>query len=281
MNRRRTIGALGVLLVIVLVAAAPRIRDEVQLRTGWALPNRVGPPLLIVGHHGDLDAHPENTAESIWAAAALQPDGIEIDVHQAASGTWYAIHDPTLDRTTDGHGRISALPDATIDAAIVDAGLGFKPSAGVRYHVPKLGIVLEGLRDYRGTVYLDLQHAESGDAAALLDLMAGMRVAIICRSAGDAAAIKARDQNVETIIDVAQPFTSHVDGLLGDANLHSSARLMDEWALPLTVYVGESMFDQHEYQVLRLAWATGVKAFIANHLEAAIATRDRFAASEP
>jgi len=281
MNHRMAIGALGVLLVIVLVLAAPRIWDQVQLVTGWDLPERVGPPLLIIGHHGDLDNYPENTTGSIWAAAALKADGVEIDVHQSASGTWYVIHDPTLDRTTDGHGRIAVLPDETIDAAVIDAGLGFKPGDDTQYHVPTLEAILDGMRDYRGIVYLDMQHAESGAAAELLDLTAGMRVAIICRSAAEAAAVKASDPKVETLLDVAFHLGSDVDGLLGDANLHASPRLMEGWQAPLTVYVDESVFDRDEFQVLRLAWHTGVKAFITNHLEAAFATRDRLAASEP
>jgi glycerophosphoryl diester phosphodiesterase len=280
MSRRTVIGVLLVVLTVVLVAAAPRIWDEVQLATGWALPHRVGPPLLIVSHHGDLDAYPENTAESIWAAAALQPDGIEMDVQQSASGTWYVIHDATLERTTDGQGSIAALGDEVIDSAVIDAGLGSRPDSGLRLHVPRLEAVLEGLRDFRGTIYLDLQHAESGDAATLLDLTEGMRVAIICRSTADAAAVKSRDPDVETLLSVSFPASSDVDGLIGDASLHASPRLMAGWTLPLTVYVEESQFDRDEYALLRLAWASGVKAFVTNHLEAALATRDSFASSQ-
>lgn len=275
MRPRFAIAALALVLVIVLVAAGPRMWDQVQLATGWALPERLGPPLLIIGHHGDLDAYPENSAESIWAAGALDPDGVEIDVHQSASGTWYVIHDPTLDRTTDGSGRISDLSDEAIDAAAIDGGLG--GHAAVRsLHVPKLEAVLDGLGEYQGTIYLDLQHAESGDAASLLDFTRGMSVAVICRSAADAAAIKARAPGVETILSVSFGASSNVDGLLGDAQLHASPRLMADWPLPLTVYVDESQFDQDEYALIRLAWASGVKALITNHLEAALATRDGF-----
>jgi glycerophosphoryl diester phosphodiesterase len=276
MIRRTIIGVLLVVLLVVLVAASPRIWDAVQLQTGWALPDRTGPPLLIVSHHGDLDAYPENTLESFVAAAALGPDGIELDVHQSASGTWYVIHDPTLDRTTDGHGRIASLADEVIDAAAIDDGLGPEPDAGSPLHVPRLDAVLAALRGFQGTIYLDLQHAQAGDAASLLDLTGGMRVAIICRTPADAEAVKARDQRVETLLNVAYPASAAVDGLIGDATLHASPRLMAGWTLPLTVYVDESQFDQDEFPLLRLAWASGVQAFITNHLEAALAARDAF-----
>lgn len=254
--------------------------DAAQIRTGWGLPDRVGPPLLIVAHRGDLEAHPEDTAESIWAAAALRPDGIEMDVHRSSSGTWYVIHDPTLDRTTDGRGRVSELPDVAIDAARIDAGLGFSADGG-SLHVPRLLEVLDGLEDFEGTIYLDLQHAESGDPAELVDLTQGMHVAIICRSAADAAAVKARDDGVETLLRVFYPRGPSVDGLLADASVEASPRLMERWPLPVTVYVDESHFADDEYVLLRSAWATGVKAFITNHLEDALATRDGLVPAGP
>jgi hypothetical protein len=49
----------------------------------------------------------------------------------------------------------------------------------------------------------------------------------------------------------------------------------------VTVYVDESQFADDEYALLRSAWATGVKAFITNHLEDALATRDGFVTEAP
>jgi glycerophosphoryl diester phosphodiesterase len=268
-------------LAIMLAAVVFVTWDQIQLATGWALPQRTGPALLIVSHHGDLDAYPENTAESLWAAAALEPDGIEIDVHRSASGTWYVIHDPTLDRTTDGRGRISTLTDEVIDAATVDAGLGFKPGLNAEFHVPRLNAVLAGLAAFRGTIYLDVQHAEGGDPATLLDLTDGMTVAIICRSAVDAAAVNARDPRVETLLGVGAETSADVDGLIGDAIFDASPRRVAALTRPVTVYVAEDQFGKDEYPLLRLAWASGVKAFITNHLAAALAARDALASGQP
>ena len=273
--------ALAVLLAVVLFAAAPRMWDQLQLSTGWGLPDRAGPPLLIIGHHGDPDVLPENTVESILAAAALHPDGIEIDVHQSGSGTWYVIHDPTLDRTTDSHGKVAELRDDQIEAAVIDAGLGFNDGHAGRFHVPRLEDVLARLTTFRGTIYLDIQHAESGDPASLVDLTQGWKLAIICRSPADAAAIGARDPGVETLVSVTYAASAGTDGLIGDASLHAGQRIMGEWRLPLTVYVEEDQFDRDEADLLRLAWATGVKAFITNHLEAALEVRDAFIADAP
>jgi hypothetical protein len=278
MKTRAAILVLLLLLAAVLAAAAPRW-DAIQLATGWGLPQRTGPPLLIIGRQGDLDAYPENTAEAIWAAAVLHPDGVEVDVHRSLSGTWYVIHDATLDGTTDGSGSISDLADDVIDSAVIDAGIGFKPDSGSQVRVPRLEAVLAGLTDFRGTIYLDVQHAESGDPAELLELTEGMSVAIICRSPADATSVKARDSRVETILSVTYPTTRDVDGLLAEATLHGSPGFIAGLALPVTQY--SERFDQDEYALLRRAWATDVKAFITNHLEAALATRDQFASRDP
>jgi glycerophosphoryl diester phosphodiesterase len=276
---RAVIVGLATLLLVVLVMAAPRMWDGIQLATGWGLPQRVGPSLLIISHHGDLDAYPENSQESVWAAALLGADGIEVDVNQSASGTWYVIHDPTLDRTTDGHGRISQLPDHIIDTAIIDGGPGFDPDSASQFHIPTLEAVITGLSEYRGTLYIDVQHAESGDPATILDVTRGMSVAIICRSLADASAIKARDPAVETILSVTLPRGRAVDGLIAEATLHGSPSLIASLPLPVTMYV--ERVDQAEYALLRRAWATGVKAFMTNHLQEALAARDEFANSEP
>jgi glycerophosphoryl diester phosphodiesterase len=277
---RWAIAMLVVVLLVVLVMAAPRMWDAAQIQTGWGLPARAGAPLMIIAHHGEMDVYPENTAESIWAAAALHPDGIEIDVHRSGSGTWYVLHDPTLDRTTNGHGHVFELPDEVIDSVMIDAGRGFDSGNGT-LRVPRLSRVLDGLADFRGTIYLDVQHAESGDPAELVELVHAMRVAIICRSSADADAVKARDSSIETILRVLYPAGPSVDGLLADATREASPRLMADWPLPVTVYVDESQFGDDEFPLLRSAWATGVKAFITNHIEAALTTRDGFASAEP
>ncbi len=56
----------------------------------------------------------------IRAALALAVDGIEFDVRCSADGVPVLIHDETLDRTTDGSGRVSDLAYAQLRA--LDAG---------------------------------------------------------------------------------------------------------------------------------------------------------------
>ncbi|WP_103069540.1 glycerophosphodiester phosphodiesterase [Aquimarina sediminis] len=63
--------------------------------------------MKIFGHRGATGLVAENTLESISEALQYPIDGIEIDVHCCKSGELVVIHDETLDRTTNGTGKIS------------------------------------------------------------------------------------------------------------------------------------------------------------------------------
>lgn len=63
----------------------------------------------IIAHRGSKGTHPENTIESITEAVRVGSDGIEIDVHLSLDQELIVIHDETIDRTTNGKGRVQNL----------------------------------------------------------------------------------------------------------------------------------------------------------------------------
>ena len=71
---------------------------------------------LVLGHRGSPAELPENTLAGFRRARELGADGVELDVQPSADGVAVVIHDPTLERTTDGVGRIDALPWERISA---------------------------------------------------------------------------------------------------------------------------------------------------------------------
>lgn len=98
------------------------------------------PRTLVIAHRGASDVAPENTFAAFQAALDAGADGIELDVTRCATGEIVVIHDDTVDRTTDGHGRVESIPYPALRA--LDAGSWFDPRfAGER--VPLLGEVLE------------------------------------------------------------------------------------------------------------------------------------------
>lgn len=86
---------------------------------------------LIVAHRGASAMAPENTLAAFRAAVELGADAIELDVQRTADGQLIVMHDPTVDRTTDGRGPLAAHSLAALKA--LDAGGWFGPQfAGER-----------------------------------------------------------------------------------------------------------------------------------------------------
>lgn len=61
----------------------------------------------IFAHRGFSGIAPENTMEAFEEALAIGADGIETDVRLAKDGRIALIHDPSVNRTTDGTGNVS------------------------------------------------------------------------------------------------------------------------------------------------------------------------------
>lgn len=93
----------------------------------------------IWAHRGASFDAPENTMAAFRRAVELGADGIELDVQRSADGRLVVVHDETVDRTTDGHGRIVEMEWA--DLARLDASGGDPDFAGER--LPRLEQVLE------------------------------------------------------------------------------------------------------------------------------------------
>ncbi|MGA2870623.1 MAG: glycerophosphodiester phosphodiesterase family protein [Verrucomicrobiota bacterium] len=79
------------------------------------------PGLFCFGHRGARGHEPENTLRSVRKALELGADGIEVDVY-LADGQLVVIHDDTLERTTNGAGRVAGKSFAYLRS--LDAGHG-------------------------------------------------------------------------------------------------------------------------------------------------------------
>lgn len=99
------------------------------------------------GHRGAAGVAPENTLPSFALAAALGATYLELDVHATADGEIVVLHDPALDRTTNGGGPVSALRWAEV--AALDAGYHFThdghtfPYRGQGVRIPTLRALLD------------------------------------------------------------------------------------------------------------------------------------------
>ena len=63
----------------------------------------------IFGHRGASGYAPENTIEAFRLAAEMGADGVELDVQMTRDGELVVAHDETVDRVSNGSGRIAGM----------------------------------------------------------------------------------------------------------------------------------------------------------------------------
>ncbi|MDF2858965.1 MAG: glycerophosphodiester phosphodiesterase [Neobacillus sp.] len=83
---------------------------------------------LVIAHQGGELLAPSNTMASFKKAADMGVDVLETDIHITKDGHLVAIHDPTVDRTTNGIGSVADMTLEEIQK--LDAGYHFKDLDG-------------------------------------------------------------------------------------------------------------------------------------------------------
>jgi glycerophosphoryl diester phosphodiesterase len=83
---------------------------------------------LVIAHQGGELLAPSNTMTAFENAAEMGVDVLETDIHITKDGYLVTIHDPSVDRTTNGKGKVADLTLAEIQE--LDAGYHFKDLEG-------------------------------------------------------------------------------------------------------------------------------------------------------
>lgn len=81
-------------------------------------PVALGAPAVVpqvVAHRGASHDHPEHTLGAYLRAIEAGADALECDVRMTADGHLVCVHDRRVDRTSNGHGRVSALELAQLE----------------------------------------------------------------------------------------------------------------------------------------------------------------------
>ena len=152
----------------VAVVALRRGRAEGEGRSvdrGWP---------VDFAHRGASARAPENTIEAFRLAAQSGARGLETDVHMTLDGRVVAIHDDSVDRTTDGTGLVREMTLAELKG--LDAGYRFTPDGGATYpyrgkgvRVPEIG---EVFREFPGlAVNIEIKEDQPGVEEALLGII--------------------------------------------------------------------------------------------------------------
>jgi glycerophosphoryl diester phosphodiesterase len=164
--------------------------------------------LLTIAHRGASGYAPENTFAAFRKALAMGAGFIETDLQLSRDAHFVAIHDATVNRTTNGQG---AVHDATLaDLRKLDAGSWFGSEfAGER--IPTLEEILEFAKKHDVVFYLELKPSGSwGGEHALISAL---------RESGEIARSVVISFNHEILLGVRSIEPTLMTGLLFEGQI--------------------------------------------------------------
>jgi glycerophosphoryl diester phosphodiesterase len=129
---------------------------------------------LVIGHRGAAGVAPENTLLSFERALADGAQILESDIHLSRDGIPILLHDPDVERTTEGRGEAASLELAALKR--LDAGHRFEdehgghPYRGRGLRIPTLEEAFDAFPAARFN--LEIKSADPRATRATLDLIA-------------------------------------------------------------------------------------------------------------
>ena len=149
----------------------------------------------ICAHRGASDTHPENTIAAFREAIRLGAQMIEFDVALTKDGKLVLMHDRTIDRTTDGSGRVEEWLLA--DLKKLDAG-SWKNNRFEGERIPTLSEALNMMPD---NIWLNV-HLKGGvelaeKSARLIASKNRLHQAFLACGAAAATAAKAAESRIK------------------------------------------------------------------------------------
>lgn len=137
------------------------------------------PRVQVIAHRGGAGLRPENTLEAFAHAVASGADVLEMDAQPAADGTIVVIHDATVERTTDGRGRVDSF--AVGELKKLDAGHNWSNDGGQTYPFRGKGIRIPTLEEVfsgfpRTRMIVEMKHGGAALAGPLCELIRRSRM---------------------------------------------------------------------------------------------------------
>lgn len=157
---------LGVSLFALLVVLSGDFYFKEKLRSN--LPQKLPIKTAVIAHRGASGYAPENTLAAIRLALEQQADMIEIDVFLSKDGHIVVMHDASVNRTTNGKGKIADLTLAQLKK--LDAGSWFD-ARFTGEPVPTLAKVLAAVEG-KAQLLIEIKQSGGGIAQKVNDLVA-------------------------------------------------------------------------------------------------------------
>lgn len=122
------------------------------------------PGVVAVGHRATAKFAPENTIAAIEKAIEVGVDLLELDIRQSKDGEFVLMHDVTVNRTTDGRGRVDEMTLQELQK--LDAGSWFDAS----FKGERIPTLRDALAAMKGRAKPDIDF-KGGDPKQLVELL--------------------------------------------------------------------------------------------------------------
>ena len=206
---------------------------------------------FAIAHRGSRLLWPENTMLAFGNAFDAGFRWMETDLHVTSDGVIVCIHDDTVNRTTDGHGRVSRFTFDQLQA--LDAGHSFEvdgefPHRGAGVTVPSLEELATTFSECR--LVVDLK--QDGLSEPLWDLISQHRLEdrIIVGSFSDRRLKEFRRISDGAVATSAGPVA--VARALTGGRIGEPKRLADALQIP-TSYLGLSLVSESSVRRMHAA----------------------------
>ena len=150
--------------------------------------NSTSPNVLVAAHRGDWRHAPENSIKAIENSIEMGVDIVEVDVRRTIDGHLVLMHDATINRTTNGKGKVSDHTLRDLKHLYLKNNQGGKDAELTDMRIPTLR---EALLTAKGKIMvnLDKSYGLMKDIYLLLQETGTLNVAIFKGSA-DAEQVK-------------------------------------------------------------------------------------------
>lgn len=176
---KNLIHVLIMLLLVAVVLPVAAQDDEMESRT------------RVIAHQGGEGLRPSNTMAAFEYAVELGVDMLELDIHSTADGVLVVIHDDTIDRTTNGTGRVNDLTLSEIQR--FDAGYNWptiseladveeRPYRGAGTVIPTLESIFQAFPDMPMTIEIKQQEPSIVEPFCAMIFEYGMEDKVIVAS---------------------------------------------------------------------------------------------------
>lgn len=238
-----------------------------------------------IAHGGGLGRAPANTLAALQQAMADGADVLEVDTQLTSDGVLVLLHDDTVDRTTDGTGRVAELPLAQVQA--LNAAFGYEGEPADRFAedaitVPTLAESFAAFPDMRWIVEIKPDTEEAARVMCETIRETGMQTRALVGSFHDSAMAHFRAVCPEVATGMAsdEALSFYIMARLGLAKFHptrAAAMQVPPRASGLDVVHPRLVSAAHARGIAVQVWTindpAGMEALIARGVDGIITDR--------